>query len=65
MAAERSSLEAADTIAAAQEAVEGGSSLLARVVAHFQHLFACPTLEGVLPALNQVGPFKSPFYWCL
>eukprot|EP00884_Botryococcus_braunii_P006226 jgi/Botrbrau1/15604/Bobra.0264s0004.1 len=54
VAAERSSLEAADTIAAAQEAVEGGNSLLARIVAHFQHLFSCPSLPSVLPAINQV-----------
>lgn len=53
---ERSSLAAADTIAAAEGVVAADPDLLLhRIVAQFQHLFDCPRLEGVLPALNQVG----------
>jgi fructose-1-phosphate kinase PfkB-like protein len=55
VAHERKSLQAADTIAAAEQLVGAGDTLLARVVAHFQHLFDCPRLEGVLPAINQVS----------
>ena len=52
---ERSGLAAADTIAAAQGVVATDPDLLLhRIVAQFQHLFDCPRLEGVLPALNQV-----------
>ena len=52
---ERNSLAAADTIAAAEHVVASQPDvLLHRIVAHFQHLFSCPRLEGVLPALNQV-----------
>ena len=52
---ERNSLAAADTIAAAQEVVASQPDvLLHRIVAHFQHLFSCPRLDSVLPALNQV-----------
>ncbi|KAL3157008.1 hypothetical protein ABBQ38_001261 [Trebouxia sp. C0009 RCD-2024] len=51
---ERSSLAAADTIAAAEGVVAADPSLLLhRIVAQFQHLFDCPRLQGVLPALNQ------------
>lgn len=53
---ERSSLAAADTIAAAEGVVAADPSLLLhRIVAQFQHLFDCPRLQGVLPALNQVA----------
>ena len=52
---ERSSLAAADTIAAAEGVVAADPDLLLhRIVAQFQHLFDCPRLQGVLPALNQV-----------
>lgn len=52
---ERSSLAAADTIAAAEGVVAADPDLLLhRIVAQFQHLFDCPRLEGILPALNQV-----------
>ena len=52
---ERSSLVAADTIAAAEGVVAADPDLLLhRIVAQFQHLFDCPRLEGILPALNQV-----------
>lgn len=52
---ERSSLAAADTIAAAEGVVAADPGLLLhRIVAQFQHLFDCPRLQGVLPALNQV-----------
>lgn len=52
---ERSSLAAADTIAAAQGVVSSDPDVLLHcIVAQFQHLFDCPRLEGVLPALNQV-----------
>lgn len=52
---ERTSLAAADTIAAAEGAVAAQPDvLLHRIVAQFQHLFDCHRLEGVLPALNQV-----------
>ncbi len=53
---ERNSLAAADTIAAAQGVIVAQPDvLLHRIVAQFQHLFDCPRLEGVLPALNQVS----------
>ena len=52
---ERTSLAAADTIAAAEGVVAAQPDvLLHRIVAQFQHLFDCHRLEGVLPALNQV-----------
>lgn len=52
---ERHSLAAADTIAAAKDIVHTQPDvLLHRFVAQFQHLFDCPRLEGVLPAMNQV-----------
>lgn len=52
---ERSSLAAADTIKAAQGVVASQpDTLLHRIVSQFQHLFDCPRLEGVLPAMNQV-----------
>ena len=57
---ERNSLAAADTIAAAEQVVASQPDvLLHRIVAHFQHLFSCPRLEGVLPALNQVPPVNT------
>lgn len=58
---ERSSLAAADTIAAAEGVVAADPDLLLhRIVAQFQHLFDCPKLEGVLPALNQVPSPSLP-----
>lgn len=58
---ERNSLAAADTIAAAEQVVAAEPDvLLHRIVGHFQHLFSCPRLEGVLPALNQVQSDPLP-----
>lgn len=58
---ERSSLAAADTIAAAEGVVAADPDLLLhRIVAQFQHLLDCPKLEGVLPALNQVPSPHPP-----
>ena len=58
---ECSSLAAADTIAAAEGIVAADPDLLLhRIVAHFQHLFDCPSLEGILPALNQVLTARCP-----
>ncbi|KAK9820170.1 hypothetical protein WJX72_007055 [[Myrmecia] bisecta] len=52
---ERHSLQAADTIAAAKDLLQAQPEvLLHRIVAHFQHLFDCRQLDGVLPAMNQV-----------
>ena len=54
------SLAAAGTITAAQDILHTQPDvLLHRVVAQFQHLFDCPRLEGVLPAMNQVGPHSK------
>ena len=55
MEAEHRSAALADTLAAAERLVRGdGEGLLQRIVSHFQQLFAVPSIEGVLTAINQV-----------
>lgn len=53
--AEHRSAALADTLAAAERLARGdGDGLLQRIVSHFQQLFAVPSIEGVLTAINQV-----------
>ena len=55
--AEHRSAVLADTLAVAERLARGdGEGLLQRIVSHFQHLFAVPSIEGVLTAINQVLP---------
>ena len=58
--AEHRSAALADTLAAAERLARGdGEGLLRRIISHFQHLFAVPSIEGVLTAINQVLPTMS------
>jgi hypothetical protein len=53
--AEAAATSAADTIAAAEGLLAGaGEELLARVVLHVQRLLGCSSLQGVIPAMNQL-----------
>ncbi|GMH32940.1 hypothetical protein BSKO_00774 [Bryopsis sp. KO-2023] len=52
---ERKSLMAVETIQGAHSAIVADpATLLHRIVGHFQKLFDCPNLEGVIPAMNKV-----------
>ena len=58
--AEHRSAALADTLAAAERLARGdGEGLLQRIVSHFQNLFAVPSIEGVLTAINQVSADES------
>lgn len=51
-------LEASDTVRAAEGlTAQQPQELLHRLVAHFQHLFDCPTFGGTITRMNQVWPF--------
>ena len=53
--AEHRSAALADTLAAAERLARvDGEGLLQRIVSHTQQLFAVPSIEGVLTAINQV-----------
>ncbi len=56
MEAEHRSAALAGTLAAAERLARGdGGGLLQRIISHFQQLFAVPSIEGVLTAINQVS----------
>lgn len=52
--------EASDTVRAAEGlTARQPQELLQRLVAHFQHLFDCPTLDGTVTRMNQVRAHYS------
>ncbi len=53
--AEAAALTARDSLAAAQAHVAAHpEALLSRLLGHFQRLFDCPALEGVVPTANRL-----------
>ena len=53
--AEQASLTSSElTSAAAGLMASEPEGLLQRIIAHFQHLFSCPSLETILPTMSQV-----------
>lgn len=51
---ERKSFLAVETIqGAANRLISDPERLLHRIVEHFQKLFSCPNMEGVIPAMNK------------
>ena len=49
-----------DTLAAAEGlARSDGEGLLQRIVSHFQQLFSVPSIQGALPAMNEVAASRS------
>ena len=64
--AEHRSAVLADTLAVAERLARGdGEGLLQRIVSHFQHLFAVPSIEGVVTAINQVLPDVAGMLACM